>query len=77
MTLVLKGNFSVTLDGIPQGVFGGSSNDQFQVVLFQAMELENKTHSVELTNIPLGANNLYVDIDYVCTWLTLLEAAIP
>ena len=77
LTLVLKGNFSVTLDGTPQGIFNGSAKDQFQVVLFQAMELENKNHSIELTNIPLSDNNLYVDIDFVCTWLTLLKAAFP
>lgn len=77
LTLVPKGNFSVTLDGTPQGVFNGSTKDQFQVVLFGAVDLENKNHSIELTNIPVSSNNLYVDIDFVCTSLTLLSAALP
>ena len=77
MTLVFKGNFSVTLDGIPQGVYNGSAKDLFQVVLFGAIDLENTNHSLELTNIPLSNNNLYVDIDFVCASLTLLNAALP
>lgn len=76
LTLILKGNFSVALDGIPQGAFNGAADDQFQVVLFGAGGLENRKHSIELTNIPLSANNPYVDIDFVRTCLTLLKAAL-
>ena len=66
----------MTLDGELKGVFNGSKSDQFQVVLFGAGGLENKKHSVVLTNIPLSANNNYVDIDFVCTCLTLLKAVL-
>ena len=55
----------MTLDAIPQGLFNGSSNDQFQVVLFGTGGLDNTKHTVELTNIPLSTDHQYVDIDFV------------
>ena len=76
LTLVLKGNFSVTLDGTPQGIFNGSASDKFQVVLFGAEGLENRDHSIELTNIPTNTSNPYVDIDFVRTCHTLLKATL-
>jgi hypothetical protein len=70
LTPAFKGNFSVTLDGTLKGVFNGSTNDQIQVVLYGVGGLENTKHSVELTNIPLSADNVYVDIDFVRLFLT-------
>ena len=60
----------MTLDGTLKGVFNGSKNDQFQVVLYGVGGLENRKHSVELTNIPLSTDNVYVDIDFVRMFLT-------
>lgn len=67
----LKGNFSATLDGKPQGVYTGSTSDKYQAVLYGIGDLENGKHSVVLTNMPLSEAHQYLDIDFVRTCPTL------
>ncbi|KZT18750.1 hypothetical protein NEOLEDRAFT_1103183 [Neolentinus lepideus HHB14362 ss-1] len=61
------GFYNITLDGISQGSYNGSTDNPIGVwgSLYWSGELEEGPHTVVITNVPTGSNNNWLDLDYI------------